>query len=617
MNRLRSGLLLFLLGAGPVLWFALKAAPYREQGLLSRAFFDSLAKDPAGIVPCADSLPFCLGFLALWGAVSCVLVCARPDNLRMSDALGSARWCSPASLNRRYRDRTDPDRNRILTRRVRMGLDPLRHNRNLNVLVVGGSGSGKTRTYVLPNLLQCSGSYFAVDPKGELLKTAGGVLEAAGYDIRVLDLNRMERSHCYNPFVYLETDADVQKLATNLFRNTSQGTGSKDPFWDTAAQMLLLALLFYLRSEAPPAEQNFSTVLEMIRAGDVDEEHGARKSPLDVLFDRLEDRDPGHVALKYYRSYRSGAAKTLKSIQITLLSHLDRFNLEAVASLTAADELCLDRIGERKTALFAVIPENDTSFNFLVGMLYTQLFQQLYARADHLHGGTLPVPVHILADEFANVALPEDFDKILSTMRSRGISISIILQNMTQLKALYEKQWQSIAGNCDTFLYLGGNEDSTHDYVSRQLGKETIRTRSGSRSRGRSGSFSESDHLSPRELLTPDEVRRIPGGSAILLLRGEPPVRDEKYRLRDHRRIRGTTEGGAPPYEHGADRLSVLSVRLPPGEEPEPEPETAHPFEVLTPEEWAGERSRQSEKEVKSRESQHQSGPVRFSDRIR
>ena len=320
--------------------------------------------------------------------------------------------------------------------------------------------------------MQCSeqSSYVILDPKGEIVRDTGKLLEKKGYEVRVLDLINMERSFGYNPFIYLKSDNDVQKLVNNLFKaSTPKGSQSNDPFWDTAASMLLLALIFFLKYEAPPEEQNFPMVMELLRAGEVHEDDDGYVSPLDVLFNRLETKDINHIAVKYYRDYHSGSAKTLKSIQITLAARLEKFNLETLASLTTADELDLTSLGEKKVALFALIPDNDTSFNFLVSILYTQLFQQLFYIADHKYGGALPKHVHFVMDEFANVSLPDDFDKILSVMRSRNVSVSIILQNLAQLKALFEKQWESIVGNCDTFLYLGGNEQSTHKYVSELL----------------------------------------------------------------------------------------------------------------------------------------------------
>ena len=379
----------------------------------------------------------------------------------------------------------------------------------------------------------------------------------------MLDLINTEKSDCYNPFVYLETDNDVQRLVTNLFKSTTpKNAQSQDPFWDTAAQMLLLALVFYLKYEAPEEEQNFAMVMEMLRAGKVDEDDDKAISALDNLFNDLRKTDPGHIALKYYDAYHTGAAKTLKSIQITLAARLEKFNLDSIASLTITDDLDLPSLGEKRCALFALIPDNDTSFNFLVSILYTQLFQQLFACADQKHGGSLPVHVHFLMDEFANVSLPDDFDKILSVMRSRGVSVSIILQNLAQLKALFEKQWESIVGNCDEFVYLGGNEQATHKYVSELLGKETIKLDSYNHIYGTKGQMSKGTQEHGRDLLTPDEVRRLDNDYALLFIRGELPVRDLKYNILKHPYLALTADGRAPEYRHGEADKAKNTIEL-------------------------------------------------------
>ena len=381
------------------------------------------------------------------------------------------------------------------------------------------------------------------------------------YEVRVLDIINMEKSHGYNPFVYLRDDNDVQKLVTNLFKATTpKASSTNDPFWDTAASMLLSALIFYLKYEAPEDEQNFSMVLEMLRYGEVKEDDDMYMSPLDVLFEKLEEENPNHIAVKYYKNYRSGSGKTLKSIQITLVSRLEKFNLDSLASLTMVDELDLADLGRKKIALFAIIPDNDTSFNFLVSILYTQLFQQLFFLADNEYGGSLPMPVHFVMDEFANVSLPDDFDKILSVMRSRGVFVSIILQNLAQLKALFEKQWESIVGNCDEFLYLGGNEQSTHKYTSELLGKETIDTNTYGKSSGRNGNYSTNYQMSGRELLMPEEVRMLDNRYAILFIRGERPVKDFKYDILKHPNVKYTTDGNGEKYIHGKSDLAIASV---------------------------------------------------------
>ena len=418
----------------------------------------------------------------------------------------------------------------------------------------------------------------------------------------------MEKSHCYNPFVYLQSDDDIQRLTTNLFKNTTpKGSQTQDPFWDQTAAMLLKALVCYLHYEAPPDEQNFPMVMEMIRAGDVKENNEDYLSVLDELFERLEAKNPEHIALKYYRAYHSGSAKTLKSIQISLVSRLEKFNLDSLAGITQTDEMDLGEIGERKTAVFAVIPDNDSSFNFIVGMLYTQLFQQLYYQADSVHGGRLPVHVHFVMDEFANVALPDEFDKLLSTMRSREISVSIIIQNLAQLKALFEKQWESIVGNCDEFLYLGGNEQSTHEYVSKLLGKETIDTNTYGRSRGRNGSYSTNYQLTGRELMTPDEVRMLDNQYALLFIRGERPVQDFKYDILHHPNVRETTDGGAPAFTHGEDTRSIAAMsfvfdpmEVEKAQKFEPQ---LHEFELYSEEEL----QEKFEKKEKEKHEKHQS----------
>ena len=411
--------------------------------------------------------------------------------------------------------------------------------------------------------MQANTSLIVLDPKGEIARDEGHLLEQKGYVVKVLDLINMDKSHCYNPFVYLQSDNDVQKLVTNLFKATTpKGSQSNDPFWDTAASMLLLSLVFYLWYEAPKDEQNFPMVMEMLRAGEVKEDDDNFISPLDILFNQLEVENPNHIALKYYRDYHSGSAKTLKSIQITLASRLEKFNLESLASLTQTDELELETIGERKTALFAIIPDNDTSFNFLVSMLYTQLFQQLFYTADHKYGGRLPVHVHFLMDEFANVSLPDDFDKILSVMRSREVSVSIILQNLAQLKALFEKQWESIVGNCDEFLYLGGNEQSTHKYVSELMGKSTIDLNTYGKSTGHSGNYSTNYQLNGRELMTPDEVRLLDNQYSILFIRGERPIMDFKYDVLKHPNVELSVDGKGKPYIHGEITHAIASVNI-------------------------------------------------------
>ena len=558
----QSAVILSVIGILPVVWLALLIAPSVKGGLpeiLPKLM--TVFNNPFQIELCEDSLKTVLVLLLCYGFGIGIYFSTR-RNYRRREEHGSAKWGDARAVNKHY-CQTPKSENKLMTQNVSIGLNAKKHRRNLNTLVCGGSGAGKTRFYCKPNLMQCNSSFVILDPKGEIVRDVGKLLEAKGYEIKVLDLISMEKSHCYNPFVYLRSDNDIQRLVTNLFKSTTpKGSQSNDPFWDTAASMLLLALVFYLHYEAPEDEQNFAMIMEMLRAGAIEDEEEPRPSPLDNLFSELEYENPDHIALKYYHSYHSGSAKTLKSIQITLAARLEKFNLESLASLTSTDELELETLGEKKTALFALIPDNDTSFNFLVSILYTQLFQQLFYSADHIHGGSLPIPVHFLMDEFANVSLPDDFDKILSVMRSRSVSVSIILQNLAQLKALFEKQWESIVGNCDEFLYLGGNEQSTHKYVSELLGKSTIDTNTYGKSEGRSGSYSTNYQISGRELLTPDEVRMLDNRYAILFIRGERPVLDFKYDILKHPNVALTADGKAGVYEHGEVKSDVATIEL-------------------------------------------------------
>lgn len=561
-NGRKEVIIITLLGCIPVIWLAFLVAPFAEDGLAEVLInSDKILKDPFDIRICEGSLKSAALFVAVYIMSICIYHTSR-RNYRKGEEHGSAEWGDPSAVDRKYHQRPDTA-NKLLTQHVRIGIDGRKHRRNLNVLVCGGSGAGKTRFYCKPNIMQANTSFVVLDPKGEIIRDTGGLLEKKGYEVRVLDLINMEKSHCYNPFRYITSDNDVQKLVTNLFKSTTpKGSQSSDPFWDTAASMLLLALIFYLKYEAPEEEQNFPMIMEMLRAGDVSEEDESYYSPLDSLFYDLEMRQPDHIAVKYYKAYHSGSAKTLKSIQITLAARLEKFNLESVAMLTATDELDLSSMGEKKVALFALIPDNDTSFNFLVSILYTQLFQQLFYTADRKYGGSLPVHVHFCMDEFSNVSLPDDFDKILSVMRSRGVSVSIILQNMAQLKALFEKQWESIVGNCDEFLYLGGNEQSTHKYVSELLGKATIDTNTYGKSSGRSGSYSTNYQVAGRELMTPDEVRMLDNRYALLFIRGERPVKDLKFDILKHPFVKDTADGEAKPYLHGQERDAVAAIEL-------------------------------------------------------
>lgn len=501
---------------------------------------------------------------------------SQQKNYRRGVEHGSARWGDVHQICKRYADK-EYTHNLLLTQNFRMSQEVYKHQRNLNVLVAGGSGAGKSRTYAVPNILQCSQaeskkgggcSIVVTDPKGELLRKTGGLLERMGYEVRVFDLINPDTSFCYNPFCYVHDDKDVLKLINNLIRNTTpKGSQASDPFWEKSETALLQALMLYLLHEAPPEEQNFPMIMEMLGSAQVKEEDEEYQSPLDILFERLEMRKPDSIAVKQYQIYKQAAGKTAKSILISVGVRLAAFNLKEIANLTCTDELDLASIGEKKVALFCCIPDADTSLNYLVGMIYSNLFQTLYYVADRKYGGRLPVPVHCIMDEWPNVALPDDFDKILATMRSRAISCSIIIQNMAQMKALFKDSWESLVGNCDEFLYLGGNEKEGHKYISELLGKETLDTNTYGQTKGRNGSYSTNYQQTGRELFTPDEIRLLDNRKAILFVRGERPMLDDKYNLKKHPNVKCTEDGGAPPYDYAKaprshDDLNIDIERL-------------------------------------------------------
>ena len=477
-------------------------------------------------------------------------------NYRRGEEHGSARWGDARQICKKYSQKPY-SQNILLTQNFRISLDTHKHRRCLNILVVGGSGAGKSRGFALPNIMQCCCSMVITDPKAELLRKTGGLLEKKGYEVRVFDLINPDTSFCYNPFEYVHDDKDVLRLISNLIQNTTpKGSQSSDPFWEKSETALLQALMLYLLHEAPPEEQNFAMIMEMLGSAQVKEEDEDYESPLDILFDRLEMRDPDSIAVKQYHIYKQAAGKTAKSILISVGVRLAAFNLPQIAKLTNTDELDLSSMGERKVALFCCIPDADTSLNYLVGMIYSQLFQTLYYMADRVHGGALPVPVNCIMDEFPNVSLPNEFEKILATCRSRSIYCSIIIQNMSQLKALFKDSWESLVGNCDEFLYLGGNEKETHKYVSELLGKETIDTNTYGQTKGKSGSYSTNFQQSGRELLQPDEVRMLDNQNALLFIRGERLILDAKYDLMKHPNIRYTEDGGAGPFNYAKAPLA-------------------------------------------------------------
>ena len=553
-----SNLLPWLLLAVPVLWTgAALASGYREGmtvfDLMGR--FSIMLERPFDIRWTPYTLKFMVVALVLY-AFAITLYFSSRQNKRPGEEHGSAHWGNVHTLNLKYRDK-DPHNNVILTQNLRMSLNGRKHLRNLLQIVVGGSGSGKTRYVVKPNLYEANASYIATDPKGELARSAVPLLLQEGYTIRIIDLVDPEHSDCYNPFHYIRSDADVLKLIANFIRNTTpKNAHSNDPFWERSEIALDSALMLYLLHEAPPEEQTMEMMLTMLEYGAAKEGDGDYQSPLDLLFEALEEEQPNHIALRQYKVFKQAPSETAMSILITASVRLAPFTLPEVQRITSRDTMELEKLGERKQAVFCIIPDsNDASLNFLVGMLYTQAFQELYYQADKVHGGSLPVPVRLMFDEFANVALPDGYARLQATMRSRNIMATIILQNISQLKALFKDDWEGIIGNADSFIYLGGNEQSTHKFVSELLGKETIQAQTHSQSKGRNGSFSQNFQSAGRELLTPDEVRMLDNRLALVLIRGEAPVIDAKYDLTRHPNIKRTADGGAALYTHNPQCL--------------------------------------------------------------
>ena len=537
-----------------VLWLASIAAYAYEDGMTIFTWmgrFSQVLERPFAIEWTAHTPKFMLVSLIIY-AFGIALYYSGRENRRPGEEYGSARWGDPRALCRKYMDHQHKDANIILTQRVRLGMDGYVTQRNMNVLVIGGSGSGKTRYFCKPGLYSANCSYLVTDPKGELLKAAGGLLLSLGYEVRVFNLIDPEQSDCYNPFVYVREEKDVLSLIDNLIKNTTpRNASSNDPFWEKAEVALDSALMLYLIHEAPQDEQNFETMLYMMNFADVREEDEQYRSPLDMLFRALEEEQPAHVAVKQYKVFKQAAGKTAKSILVTAAVRLAAFNIPQYAAMTSMDEMDFGSLGECKRAIFCVIPVNDSSMNYLVGMLYTQCFQELYRRADLKYNGRLPVPVRVIQDEWANVAQPESYPKILATCRSYNIGLNIIVQNVQQIKALYEKEHESIIGNCDTLLFLGGgNEPASLEFIVKLLGRETLATRTRGLTKGRNGSSTTNYQQTGRDLMTVDEVRKLDTNKAILFIRGEDPVIDRKYNLKRHPNIKLTLDGKAKPYIH-------------------------------------------------------------------
>ena len=555
--RKSNDTLFYLIGIVPVVWLALLLAQSLGGGLpeLLRNLTSAL-EQPTNIIWTDKSLPTILICLAAYG-MAVLLYRTNQGRTRDGEEHGSAAWATPASVNAQFAQKESIP----LTQHVRLGLDTHKHRRSLNVLVIGGSGAAKTRSFVLPNILTANTNYVITDPKSEVLLATGGYLKEQGYDVRVLNLVNLEQSDGYNPFRYLRDEKDVLKLVNNLIQSTTpKGSHESDPFWTKAETALLQAIILMLFQEAPEYEQNFSMVMRVLEYAEVREEDEGHVSPLDLLFESIERRKPDSVAVRQYKVFKLAAGKTAKSILVSTAVRLAPFNLPQIQALTDHDNMDLYTLGEKKVALYAVIPDNDNTFNFLVSLLYAQAFQALYYSADQIHHGPLPRHVRFVLDEFAAMPLP-GFTRELATMRSRSISASVIIQNMAQIKELYKDSWETIPGNCDTILYLGGNESSTHKYVSEMLGKATIDTKTHGQTKGKSGSYSTNFQMSGRELLTPDEVRKLDNRYALLFIRGASPVMDEKYDLMHHPAISHSSLGGAAPYIHHGTKPPIYIGR--------------------------------------------------------
>lgn len=537
----------------PIVWLAVLMAGCYTPGMTIfdlAAQFSEVTQTPFSLHWTPYTMKF-IGILLLLYGGAILFYYTGQKNTRPGEEHGSASWSSIRELDKKYRDK-DAGKNVILTQHLQMSMNGKLHRRNLLQIIVGGSGSGKTRFLAKPNLMLANASFICTDPKGEMLRAVGNLFLEKGYVLRVFDLIDPSKSDCYNPFCYIRKDADVFKLIDNFIKNTTPKTAkSNDPFWEKSETALDSALMLYLLHEAPPEDQNMETILYMIENGGAKEEDDDYQSPLDLLFEALEEEQPDLIAVRQYHIFKQAAGKTAKSILVSAAVRLASFTLPEIQRITATDDMELGKLGERKQAIFCIIPDsNDASLNFLVGMLYTQAFQEPYYQADKVHQGALPVPVRLMFDEFANVALPDGYARLQATMRSRNIMSTITLQNISQLKALFKDDWEGIIGNADSFIYLGGNEQSTHKYISELLGKETIDTRTSSQSKGRNGSFSQNFQQARRELMTSDEVRRLDNKNAIILIRGEKPVIDEKYDILKHPNIHRTEDGGALPYLH-------------------------------------------------------------------
>ena len=542
-----------------VLWLAAIAAYAYEDGMnlfqwMGR--FSQVLERPFSIGWTPYTLKCMLGSLLLYGCGIALYYSSR-ENRRPGEEYGSAKWGNPKELNRKYMDHQHKDANIILTQRVRLGMDGYITQRNMNVLVVGGSGSGKTRFFCKPNIYSANCSYLITDPKGELLRAAGTLLAAQGYEVRVFNLIDPSQSDGYNPFSYIHSEKDVLTLIDNLIKNTTpRNASSNDPFWEKAEIALDSALMLYLVSEAPPEEQNFEMLIYMMNFAEVREEDDQYRSPLDMLFRALEEEQPNHVAVKQYKAFKQAAGKTAKSILISCGARLAPFDIPQLREIMSHDELELDRIGDRKTAVFFTISDTTPTYNFIVALAFSQMFNLLCERADNVHGGRLPHHVRVLWDEAANTGQVPNLEKLVAVIRSREVSLCLFYQQLAQCKAIYDKHAETILGNMDSVIFLGGREASTIKEISENwLGKATISMQTEGRSRGQSESYNQNTQRLGRELMTPSELATMPGDKCILQLRGLPPFFSPKYDLKQHPNYKQTAEADKKKNAFDLDKL--------------------------------------------------------------
>lgn len=559
MKRVKIGeVIFFSVFALLLIYLCLCCGTVWQKGISIDGFMQSLGKtllSPSNIHVTEMTKSFLILGLILWLLCLATYLVSR-GNFLFGREMGSAKWGNPRRINKHLQQ----DKNVILSQKIRMGLNmsaaPKGHGRQLNTILIGGSGSGKTWYWVTPNLLQANTSYVVVDPAGDVLKDTGNFFKSKGYSIKVLNLVNMDKSDQYNPFIYCKEQNDFQVLIDNYWKSTEEKVvGKNDPFWDDAAKSLMLAVVFYLWETGDTI--NFHSISAMVGFAEPNEE---KASPLDALFDKLHEQNIHSLAVRFYDSFKKGANKTKQSILQVLNAKLNRTMTEKFERMTAQDTLNLHELygSEHPCILYLVIPTTNTTYNFLVSMLYTQLFEGI--NNYYMEHGQCKNHLRVIMDEAANIALPNDFAKIPAICRKYGYSIVLILQSISQLKTMFEReQWESVMGNMDTQIFLGNTEQSSHKYFSEVLGKATINYKTRGYKPGLSGNSNENIQLTGRELMTPDEIRNMSNKHCLVWVRDEGAVKDKKYNVQQHENFHQTASGGAKPYAHIPNRELVIS----------------------------------------------------------